>query len=298
MKLNPSIISKLALMICGDDLYSNIFPYRSSYLLTNFFNSVGLDYQHDGTTKRWWVEDVLKELNEIDNQDNFDYPSIEITKIISQLLDPLEYLGDKGDPEKAVESMNQILSYQNFFVDFSNTTKKYELHYQLENFISTAVESRKASKQITFVPKVFEIPDVDVDLNLVSVMMPFSSEFNLVYQTIYQSCKEVHFDCKRADNTWKNSEIIQDIFELIFTSSIIIADFSGRNPNVFYEVGIAHSLGKEVIPLVQNISDVPFDLQHHRVLQYLNNEQGRTEMMNNLKNRLSTLKDQIGQRSK
>ncbi len=49
---------------------------------------------------------------------------------------------------------------------------------------------------------------------------------------------------------------------------LVIADLSGQNPNVFYEVGIAHTLGKPVLLLSQSIEDVPFDLRHRRVLPY------------------------------
>ena len=51
-----------------------------------------------------------------------------------------------------------------------------------------------------------------------------------------------------------------------FKSRIVICDFSERNPNVFYEVGIAHTLGKHVIPITQTPNDVPFDLQHPRYI--------------------------------
>ena len=55
----------------------------------------------------------------------------------------------------------------------------------------------------------------------------------------------------------------------------MIADCTGRNPNVFYEIGIAHTLGRDVILITQNEADVPFDLRHLRYVQYLNNGEGR-----------------------
>jgi hypothetical protein len=84
---------------------------------------------------------------------------------------------------------------------------------------------------------------------------------------------------------------VQDIFELIYRSSIVIVDFSGRNPNVFYEAGIAHTLGKNVIPITQSIDDIPFDLRHHRVLKYLNNSEGLQELKRSLEKRLKVLKN-------
>ena len=149
-------------------------------------------------------------------------------------------------------------------------------------------------KFFTFCPNVFGYPKNDtVDFNLVSVMMPFLKEFDDVHQTIQNSCENVGLNSKRVDNMWDNSVVVQDIFDLICKSSIVIADFSKKNPNVFYEVGIAHTLGKEVIPIVQNIEDIPFDLGHHRVLKYHDNGEGRVELQKGLESRLKTLKKKM-----
>ena len=98
--------------------------------------------------------------------------------------------------------------------------------------------------------------------------------------------------CARVDDLWNNSTIIQDIFELIYCSSIVIVDFTGKNPNVFYEAGIAHTLGKNVIPITQSLNDIPFDLRHHRVLDYLNNNEGLQKLKINLLKRIKILKNQ------
>jgi hypothetical protein len=83
--------------------------------------------------------------------------------------------------------------------------------------------------------------------------------------------------------------VIQDIFSLIFRSQIAICDFIGKNLNVFYEAGIAHTLGKHVVPITQSRDDIPFDIRHHRFLEYLNNDQGRLDMQKRLWERLSWL---------
>ena len=69
----------------------------------------------------------------------------------------------------------------------------------------------------------------------------------------------------------------------------MVADFTGKNPNVFYEVGIAHTLGKTVIPITQSINDVPSDLRHHRALVYYPNEQGYEDLATEIDKRLRTL---------
>ena len=138
-------------------------------------------------------------------------------------------------------------------------------------------------------PTVFRVPNIEEDANLVAVMMPFSSEFESVYETIKESCAEVNLGCRRADDMWTNEKVIDDIVELIFSAHFVVVDFSKRNPNVMYETGISHMLGKNVIPIVQDSSDVPFDLQAVRYIHYLNNNEGREELKSKLTFRLANL---------
>lgn len=140
---------------------------------------------------------------------------------------------------------------------------------------------------IRFTPSVFEIPTEPLDPKLIAVMMPFTPEFTPVYEAIRKACEETnYFIAKRADDIWDHSTVIQDVFSLIFRSRAVICDYSHRNPNVFYEAGIAHTLGKTVVPLTQSKADVPFDVSHHRYLAYLNNREGLATMKNTLRDRL------------
>ncbi|MBB3394218.1 hypothetical protein [Rhizobium sp. BK060] len=123
-------------------------------------------------------------------------------------------------------------------------------------------------------PTVFKLQDVRQQPDLVSVMMPFSASFTPVYEAIKRAAANTLFTCIRADDIWQNSVLIQDIFDLIARSHIVVCDFTDKNPNVFYEAGIAHTLGKHVVPITQSDADVPADLRHHRFLKYLNNGEG------------------------
>jgi AbiJ N-terminal domain 5 len=121
-------------------------------------------------------------------------------------------------------------------------------------------------RRIYFTPSVFSAPTVEPDRSLVSVMMPFSTDFRPVYDSIGEACRSNFLTCSRVDDVWEHSTVIQDIFSLIFRSYIVVCDFTGRNPNVFYETGIAHALGKHVVPITQYSDDVPFDLSYRRIL--------------------------------
>lgn len=138
-------------------------------------------------------------------------------------------------------------------------------------------------------PSVFRIPDSAPDPKLVAVMMPFNADLDETYQTIGECCAELGLTCQRADEIFQENEVIQDIFSLIYRSAVVICDFTGRNPNVYYEVGIAHTLGRTVIPLTQNTEHVSFDVQHHRFISYVGNGEGLRDLQPKLQARLKTI---------
>jgi hypothetical protein len=139
-------------------------------------------------------------------------------------------------------------------------------------------------------PSVFTIPEHEkIDPALVSAMMPFDAGFSAVFGSLKTAADAVGLRCRRADDIWENASIIADIVSPIDRSRVVICDCTGRNPNVFYEIGIAHTLGREVILITQAEADIPFDLRHLRYVKYLNNAEGRTALAITLQARLTTL---------
>ena len=136
-------------------------------------------------------------------------------------------------------------------------------------------------------PSIFRIPEPGIEDDLVSVMRPFDPGFKKLQIALDETCNALGLRCLDVNQVWNETEIIQDVFSLIYRSRAVICDFSNRNPNVFYEAGIAHTLGRAVIPIVQNPKDIPFDLQHHRYVHYLPNSEG-----------LGVLKEQVTKRIK
>jgi len=101
------------------------------------------------------------------------------------------------------------------------------------------------------------------------VIMPFEQEFESVYVGFIEPVlRSSGYDVKRADDIENQRNIIRDIVESIYSSSLIVADLTGTNPNVFYELGLAHAFERQVILITQSIDDVPFDLQSQRLLEY------------------------------
>lgn len=143
-------------------------------------------------------------------------------------------------------------------------------------------------------PRVFSIAKSEViEATLASVMMPFDASFGSVYEALQSAAEEVGLVCRRADEIWENPAIIQDIVNLIDKSFVVICDCTGRNANVFYEIGIAHTLGREVVLITQIDADIPFDLRHLRYIKYLDNDEGRQELKAELVERLRYLQENL-----
>lgn len=139
-------------------------------------------------------------------------------------------------------------------------------------------------------PSVFNIPEHEgIEAQLVSVMMPFDAGFAPVYAAIQQAGVACNLVARRADEIWEAPGIIQDVVNLIDRARIVVCDLTGRNPNVFYEAGIAHTLGREVIIITQSEHDVPFDLRHLRHIRYLNNNEGLGALTQALQARMQTI---------
>jgi hypothetical protein len=103
----------------------------------------------------------------------------------------------------------------------------------------------------------------------VFVIMPFEPALDDVYnRAIKNACKRMLIIVGRADDIFSASAVLDDITTALYNSGIIIADCTHRNPNVFYELGICHTLGRKVVLISQNRDDVPFDISYIRYIRY------------------------------
>lgn len=105
--------------------------------------------------------------------------------------------------------------------------------------------------------------------NLCFVLMPFSNAFDEIYRMIIApAVLQAGLEVMRADQIFAPGSIMEQIRAAIQQSRLCIADLSGRNPNVLYELGIAQTLGKPSILMTQDIEDIPFDVRQYRVILY------------------------------
>ena len=118
----------------------------------------------------------------------------------------------------------------------------------------------------------------------VFVLMPLSKRFKDIYDVgIRPACKDAGAHCERVDEQIFRQNLLDRIYDQITKADFIVADMSGRNANVYYEVGYAHALGKPVILLTQRAKDIPFDLKHYHHIIY---EGGISKLKNDLERTL------------
>jgi len=109
------------------------------------------------------------------------------------------------------------------------------------------------------------------------VMMPFHREFDPIYKCIESACWSRGVFCDRADQSFFSEAILEHVQQRICKADILIADITGKNPNVFYEIGYAHAAKKSVILIAKAKEDIPFDVQQYQVLIY----QGNVRLLRN-----------------
>lgn len=115
--------------------------------------------------------------------------------------------------------------------------------------------------------------DMEVDPKLVFVLVPFNARFKRTYAAIVDACTRVGLKCVRGDEDQVRGDLMPHILRLIGRAKIIIAVVDGRNPNVFYELGIAHALNKVTILITKSIESAPFDLQSKKLIAYSQNSE-------------------------
>jgi len=118
------------------------------------------------------------------------------------------------------------------------------------------LQEHERTMRLVRINPIFSGRNFTVEPDLCFVLMPLSQELQPVFEDHIKPVTEsLGLRCLRADSIFDNRAIVEDIWASINKARIVIADFSDKNPNVFYETGIAHTVGREVVIITQNIEE-------------------------------------------
>ena len=130
----------------------------------------------------------------------------------------------------------------------------------------------------------------------VFVLMPFTDKLKPVWEEhIKKVVASLGLTAKRADDFSTALSVMADVWNAICGSRMVVADCTGRNPNVFYEIGVAHTVGKPVILTTQDANDVPFDLRDVRYIKYEYTPRGMRNYESSLAETLKSIIDKMDQ---
>lgn len=126
------------------------------------------------------------------------------------------------------------------------------------------------------------VAQTEVDKTLVFVLTPFHPDYELTYDAIASICQSIGLKCLRGDEEHITGETFPHILRLIAQSRLVVANLDGRNANVFYELGIAHALGKPVLLVASSPKDVPFDVRTTRIVFWQSIQELRQKLRDEL----------------
>lgn len=255
------------------NLYKKIF-YNKEFIGTSYEAIFRVELAHlcDAQFIKVFTNkgDDINKLFNLEDADNTDHMKTMWLSLFRQLNKSNKSGSDKDEPLNIFLSLTEHFYETQQLLGFSITDEMNYLHEQIGRHLILG-EVKPHLK-----PKVF-------------VMMPFDEHILPVYEDhIKKVCDKIGYSCKRADDISSSNNIINDIWSLIYNADIIICDCTNKNPNVFYELGIAHGIGKNVICITQNTEDIPFDIRQIRYIKYEYNPRGMTEFEQKLEQYIAT----------
>ncbi len=178
------------------------------------------------------------------------------------------------------------INFSRSVLDLEEDRKEEAVSRIAERYVNEEIVNLERLRRIVRMNPIFQGRDFLLNEQLVFVLSPFGEPFdNIFADHIKPSIESLgKLKCVRADDIYDNQSIIEDIWRYSNEAKLLISELTGRNANVFYETGIAHTIGKDVILITQSMDDVPFDLRHLRCIVYEYTPPGIRNLEDNLKN--------------
>jgi hypothetical protein len=148
-------------------------------------------------------------------------------------------------------------------------TNEIQLKKEIREFViqTDAQMQGLPSDDFVFSYPMTERPRRQGDLRLCFLAMPTKAWLPDVQRTIEAAA--AGFQCKLSVDNAAPGDIMNQVWQDIRRSEVVVADLTEKNPNVFYEMGLAHALGKTTVIIKQkDTPPVPFDLRNYKYFEY------------------------------
>jgi hypothetical protein len=170
----------------------------------------------------------------------------------------------------STESLQLNRKYKIRFEVIGSQLRLFEGNVQMLSVVDDSYLSGQFGLRTRYTQAQFDSIQLDITKPLCFVVMPFVSELTYVYRTIQEIVEKAGLRCVRGDERTIARPIIDDIRADIATADLVLVDFTGKNPNVYYEAGLADAWKKKWIVIAQSTDDLAFDVRHVRTILYSN----------------------------
>jgi len=162
-----------------------------------------------------------------------------------------------------------FLEFKQVFVESLEAAQLLSKHGDKIRIIDVSAEEAPTSAPSDRIKKLGRAANISAN-DSCFVMQPFASPLGDYYEKIYKpAIEKAGLKPVRADaDIFHTGKIMDQVWDGINAAKVLVAELTSRNPNVFYELGLAHALKKPVVLVSSREEDVPFDLQHIRVIYY------------------------------
>lgn len=164
---------------------------------------------------------------------------------------------------------DKVAEFKTIFLDTLNKPKLIEEHNGKQRLLDVSGDVPATSGSSDVLKKLGKSVTLDAG-DSCFVMMPFAAPLGNYYEKVYKpAIEKAALKPVRADaEIFGTGKIMDQVWSGISAAKVLVAEMTTRNPNVFYELGLAHALKKPVVLVSSNEGDVPFDLKHIRVIYY------------------------------
>jgi hypothetical protein len=164
---------------------------------------------------------------------------------------------------------DKVAEFKTIFFDTLNKAKLIEEHNGKQRLLDVSGDVPATSGSSDVLKKLEKSVTLEAG-DSCFVMMPFAAPLGNYYEKVYKpAIEKAGLKPARADaEIFGTGKIMDQVWSGINAAKVLVAEMTTRNPNVFYELGLAHALKKPVVLVSSNEGDVPFDLKHIRVIYY------------------------------
>lgn len=203
---------------------------------------------------------------------------------------------DRGEGADRMAQFKQRIHHDAVYNTFCNED---ELQVKAMSGLHQIIEQMHRDDGTMTVQSIFGAPlKSDQFKSDIFMIMPFREKFNAVYtEHIKPTMERAGLKVIRGDDFFSENAIVDEIWAAIYHSKLVVAECTDRNPNVYYELGIAHAIGKPSILIVQDIEDIPFDLRHLRIIVYQTTPEALKDLQTQLEKACQGLLSDLHQRA-